>query len=192
MLADVFEKFRDKCIEIHRIDPSYFLSAPELAWQACLKKTEVKLELLTDYQMLLMIKEGIRAGMCQSTHKCAKANNNYIKNYDKKIESSYLTYLDASNLYVWTMSQKLSVNEFMWDKYLSDFTEDFLKNYNENCDLGYFLEVDVEYPKKLWGSHKELSFVPEKRKLEKVEKLDCSIEDKEICHSLKSFKADIK
>ena len=142
--------------------------------------------------MLLMIKEGIRAGMCQSTHKCAKANNNYIKNYDKKIESSYLTYLDASNLYVWTMSQKLSVNEFMWDKYLSDFTEDFLKNYNENCDLGYFLEVDVEYPKKLWGSHKELSFVPEKRKLEKVEKLDCSIEDKEICHSLKSFKADIK
>ena len=64
-----------------------FLSAPGLAWQACLKKTEVKLELLTDYQMLLMIEEGIRGGMCQSTHKCAKANNKYIKKYDKKIES---------------------------------------------------------------------------------------------------------
>ena len=115
LLADVFEKSRDKCIEINGLDFSYFLSAPWLAWQPCLKKAEVKLELLTDYQMLLMIKEGIRGGMCQSTHKCAKANNNYIKNYDKKIESSYLTYLDASNLYVWTMSQKLSVNEFMWE-----------------------------------------------------------------------------
>ena len=105
--------------------------------------------------MLLMIEEGIRGGMCQSTHKCAKANNKYIKNYDKKIKSSYLTYLDASNLYGWTMSQKLSVNGFMWDRYLSDFTE--------NCDLGYFLEVDVEYPKKILGSHKELSFLPEKK-----------------------------
>ena len=66
----------------------------------------------------------------------------------------------------------------MWDKYLSDFTEDFLKNYNENCYVGHFLEIDVEYPKKLWGSHKELSFLPEK-KLEKVEKLGCSREDKE-------------
>ena len=64
-----------------------FLSAPGLAWQACLKKTEVKLELLTDYQMLLMIEEGIRGGMCQSTYKCAKANNKYVKNYDKKIDS---------------------------------------------------------------------------------------------------------
>ena len=63
LLADVFEKFRDKCIEIYGLDPSYFLSATGLAWQACLKKTEVKLELLTDYQMLLMIEEGIRGGM---------------------------------------------------------------------------------------------------------------------------------
>ena len=69
LLADVFEKFRDKCIEIYGFDPSYFYSAPRLAWQACLKKPEVKLELLTDYQMLLMIEEGIRGGMCQSTHK---------------------------------------------------------------------------------------------------------------------------
>ena len=59
LLADIFEKFRDKCIEIYGLDPSYFLSAPGLAWQACLKKTEVKLELLTDYQMLLIIEEGI-------------------------------------------------------------------------------------------------------------------------------------
>ena len=78
------------------------------------------------------------------------------------------------------MSQKLPVNEFIWyNKYLSDFNEDFIKNYNENSDVGYFPEVDVEYPKKLWSSYKELPFLPERKKLEKVEKLVCSIEDKE-------------
>ena len=149
LLADVFEKFRDKCIEIYGLDPSYFLSAPGLTWQACLKKTEVILELLTDYQMLLMIEEGIREGMCQSTHRYAKANYKCMKNYDKNIESSYLTYLDANNLYGCAMSQKLPVNGFMWDKYLSDFSDDFIKNYDENSGAGYFLEADVEYPKKI-------------------------------------------
>ena len=85
LLADVFEKFRDKCIEIYGLDPSYFYSAPGLAWQACLKKTDVKLELLTDYQMLLMVEAGIRGGMCQSTHIYAKANNKYMKNCDKDL-----------------------------------------------------------------------------------------------------------
>ena len=170
----------EKCIEIYGLDPSYFYSAPRLSWQACLKKTDAKLQLLTDYQMLLMVDAGIRGGMCQSTHRYAKANNKYMKNYDKKIESSYLAYLNASNLYGWAMSQKLPVNGFMWyNEYLSDFNEDFIKNYNENSDIGYFLEVDVEYPKKLFSSHKDLPFLPERKKLEKVEKLVCSIEDKE-------------
>ena len=78
------------------------------------------------------------------------------------------------------MSQKLPVNGFMWyNDHLSDFNEDFIKNYNENSDEGYFLEVDIEYPKQLWSSHKDLPFLPERKKLEKVEKLVCSIEDKE-------------
>ena len=75
LLADVYEKFREKCNEIYGLDPSYFLSAPGLAWQACLKRTKVKLELLTDINMLLMIEDGIRGGMCQSVHRHAKANN---------------------------------------------------------------------------------------------------------------------
>ena len=75
-----------------------------------------------------MIEEGITGGMCQSTHKYAKANNKYMKNYDKSIESSHLTYLDANNLYGWAMSQKLPVNGFMWyNNYLSDFSEDLIK-----------------------------------------------------------------
>ena len=97
--------------------------------------------------MLLMIEEGIRRGMWQLTHRYAKANNKYIKNYDKNIDSSYLTYLDANNLHGWAMSQKLPVKGFIWyNEYLSDFNEDCIKNYYENSDIEYFLEVDVEYP----------------------------------------------
>ena len=115
--------------------------------------------------MFLMIEKGTRAGICQSTHRYAKANNKYMKNYDKKIESSNLTYLDANNLYVWKMSQKLPVNGFIWyNGYLSDFNEEFIKKYDEKRDEGYFLEVDMEYPKELWNSHKELPFLSEIKK----------------------------
>ena len=89
LLADVFENVRDKCIEIYELDPAHFLSAPGLAWQLCLKKTRVELELLTGY-MLLMAEEGIKGGKCDAIHRYAKANNKYMKNYDKNIESSYL------------------------------------------------------------------------------------------------------
>ena len=102
-----------------------------------------------------------------------------MKNYDKSIESSYLIDLDANNLYGRAMSKELPVNGFKWENDLSIFTEDFIKNYDENSDVGYFLEVDIEYPKQLWSFHKNLPFLPERRKLEKVEKLVCSIEDKE-------------
>ena len=114
LLADVFENFRDKCIEIYELDPAHFLSAVGLVWQACLKKTEVKLELLTDNDMLLMFEKGIRGGMCQVSHHYAKANNKYLKNYDKNIESSYIEYLDANNLYGWAMCKKLPVRDFKW------------------------------------------------------------------------------
>ena len=127
LLADMFENFRDKCNEIYELDPVYFVSAPGLAWQAYLKKTGVKLELLTNYDMLLMVEKGIRGGICQATHRYAKANNKYMKNYDKSIKSSYLAFLDANNLYGWAMSQKLPVNVFEWVKNLSKFNEDFIK-----------------------------------------------------------------
>ena len=86
LLADVFQKFRDTCIEIYGLDTSYLLFAPGLAWQACLKKTNVNLELLTDIDISLMIKVGIRGEMCQSVNRYAKADNKYMKNYDKSIE----------------------------------------------------------------------------------------------------------
>ena len=120
-LADVFENFRDKIIDIYELDLSHFVSAPGLVWQTCLKKTEVELDLLTDNDMLLMIEEGIRSGMCQTVSRYAIANNKYMKSYNKSIKSSYLKYLDANILYGWAMSQKLPVNNFKWIEDLSKF-----------------------------------------------------------------------
>ena len=138
----------------------------------------LKLELIEVYNMILMIEKGIRGGICQATHRYAKANNKYIKNYNKNIESSYIEYLDANNLYGWAMSQKLPVNDFKWIKKeeLSKFNEDFIKNYDENGNIGYFLEVDIDYPKELFSIHKNLTFLPESKKVNNVEKLIC--EDK--------------
>ena len=99
LLADVFNNFRDMCLKEYELDPAHFLSLPGLAWQACLKKTKIELELLTDYDVLLMVKEGIRGGICHSIHRFTKANNKYMKNYNNNEESSYIQYLDANNLY---------------------------------------------------------------------------------------------
>ena len=115
----------------------------------CLKKTKVKLELLTKIDMLLKAEKGIRGSICYAIHRYANVNNKYMKNHDKKIISSYLMYLDANNLYGWAMSQKPPVNGFKWLKKSSKFDEHFIKNYDENSDKGYFLEVDVEYPNKI-------------------------------------------
>ena len=109
---------------MYELDPAHFLSLPELAWQACLKKTNVKLELSTDYDMLLMVEEGIRGGICHSIHRYAKANNKYMENYNKNEESLYIQYLDVNNLYGWAMSQKLPVNNFKWVEDTSRINEE--------------------------------------------------------------------
>ena len=179
LLADVFEDFRNMCLNKYGLDPAHLLSAPGLEWQACLKKTKVELELLADIDMLFMVEKETRGGTCQAMHRHAKANNKYMKNYNNDVISSYLTYLDASNLYGWAMSQKLPVKGFKWVQDLSRFNEIFTKNYDENSNTGYFLEVVIDCLKKLFDLHKDSPFLPESKKVNKVEKLICSVEDKE-------------
>ena len=179
LLADVFEKFRDKHIETDKLDPAYFLTTSELSWWACLKKTGVKLELLTDEDMFLTYENGIRGGMCQVTRNYAEANKKYMKNYDKNKESSFLMYVDANNLYGWAMSKKLPVDSFKWVDDLTMLTEDFIKGYDEESDTGYLLFVDIEYPKTLRTLHSDLPFLPDRMKVNKVKKLVCNVTDKE-------------
>ena len=99
LLAYIFEYFRNTCLRIYELDPAYFLSAPGLAWQPCLKMTEVTLELLTDYEIYLMIESGKREGISRVTHHFAKAKNKYMKNFNNNELSVFLEYLDGNNLY---------------------------------------------------------------------------------------------
>ena len=121
-----------------------------------------------------MFEEGIRGGLCNKVHSYAEANNKYIKNYDKNKESSFLIYVGANNLYGWIMTKNLQVDSFKWVDDLSMFTEDFIKSYDEEGDVGYLLVVDVEYPKTLHMLHSDLPFLPEKMKINK-----CNLNDKE-------------
>ena len=97
-------------LKIYQLDPAKFLSAPGLVWQAALKKTEVKLELLTDINMLLMVEKRIRGGMRRAIHLYGKANNKYMNNYDKNKEASYLKYWDVNNLYGWAKASEILLN----------------------------------------------------------------------------------
>ena len=125
-----------------------------------------------------MVEKGIRGGICHSIYRYAKANNRYMKDYDKNKELSYIQYWNINNLYGWAMSQKLPVNNFEWIKDTSQFNEDFIKNYNEESDEGYFFEVDVQYLEKLRELHNDLPFLPQRMKIEKVEKLVANLHDK--------------
>ena len=129
------------CLKIYELYLAKFSSAFELAWQEVLKNTKAKLDLLIDIGMLLMIEKGSRGGICHSIHWYAKANNKYMKDYDKNKELSYLQYWDLNNLYGWAMLQK-EISNFEWVEN-APFKKDFMKNYNEESDEGYFLEVDV-------------------------------------------------
>ena len=115
LLVNVFEAFRDTCLKHYGLDLAHFYTSPGLAWKACLKKTGVRLELLTDPDMLLMFERGIRGGIAQTVHRYTSANNVYMGDlYNPKEESSYLRYLDANNLYGWAMSQPLPTGRFRW------------------------------------------------------------------------------
>ena len=114
LLTDVFENFRDKCLKNIGLDPCHYLTSPGLAWDAALKKTKVKLDLITDIDMQLFIEKGLRGGISYIAHRYAKANNKYLKDYNPELDDSYLMYLDANNRYGWAMSQPLPTGDFKW------------------------------------------------------------------------------
>ena len=148
LLTNVFENSTKMCLKSCQFDHVNFLSAAGLTWQVDFKKTEVELELLTDIEMLKMVEKGNRGRICNIIHPYAKANNKYMRDFNKSEESSCLKYWAVNNLYGWLMSQKLPVNKFEWIEKTSQLNKDFIKNYNTESDEGYFFEVDVQYPEK--------------------------------------------
>ena len=162
--ADVFENFRTICLKDYRLDPCHYYSAPGLSWDALLRMTGVNLDLISDLNAQLFIEKGMRGGISTITHRHAVANNKYMKNYNPEVESSYLIYLDANNLYGWAMSQSLPVGDFKWIP-SEDFEdpEDFiLENYTNDTRKGVILEVDLEYPEELHDLHNDYPLAPEK------------------------------
>ena len=178
LLADVFENFRYACMKNYELDPAHFISLPGLAWKACFKKTDVELELLTDYDMLLTIEEGIRGGICHAIQRYAKANNEYMRDYDKNKESSYIQYLDANNLYGKAMTKELPVRGFRWMTDISRMDEEFARSYDKNDIKGYILEVDVDYPNELQNLHCDFPFLAESMVINNTKKLVCNLQDK--------------
>ena len=159
LLADVMENFRNICIDTYSLDPAWFFTTPGLAWSAMLKYTNIELELLTDYEMILMITKGIRGGISQCSNRYAIANNPYMGDeYDPNLPTSYLLYLDAVNLYGWAQCQPMPFKDFKW----CDTNID-VRDIDNESDIGYILEVDLEYPQELHDAHSELPLAPEKR-----------------------------
>ena len=175
LLTDVFENFRSVCLKNYELDPCWYFTAPGLARDACLKKTGIQLELLSDINMLLKFEKGIRGGVSMISKRYEKANNKYMKGFNLEEELKFIQYLDANNLYGWAMSQPLPVGNFKWMK------ESELKNWQEISShegRGCILEVDLEYPKELHNLHNDYPLVPERIVVNKVEKLIPNLWDK--------------
>ena len=158
LLADVFENFRDLCLDIYGLDPANFYTSPGLAWQAALKMTGVNLELLTDPDMHSFIEKGLRGGMAVITKRHAKANHKDVPEYDPDEPNKQLIYLDANNLYGWAMSQHLPTHDFKW------LTGEEISGLNvgkipDDGDTGYVFEL--EYPKELHDLHNDYPLAPE-------------------------------
>ena len=172
LLADVFENFRDLCLKNYGLDPVYYYTAPGLAWDACLKITKINLELLTNIDMLLMVEKGIRGGISIISNRYGKANNKYMKDFNKMEPSKYLMYVDANNLYGWAMSQKLPVHSFKWmtDKEIKNLFKIQIVQFWERTPC--ILEVDLEYPEELHDLHNDYPLCPERVECDKgVKKL---------------------
>ena len=169
LLSEVFENFRDVCLDNYHLDPAFYYTAPGLAWDACLKITKIKLELLEDYDMLMMVEKGIRGGVSMISTRYGKANNPYMKDYDPDQPTKYISYLDANNLYGWAMCKPLPTKGFEW------MNKEELKNWKS---MPCILEVSLTYPEKLHDLHNDYPLAPERLIVNKVEKLIPNLNDK--------------
>ena len=199
LLADVCENFRKTCLKHYNLDPAHYYTSPGLAWDACLKETGQQLQMLHDYDMLMMFEKGVQGGITHISKRYAEANNKYMKDFDPDEPATFIQYLDANNLYGWAMSQSLPTHGFKWMKEptiekvmkiledMNDSMNNTKKNTKKTTEhkKGYIFEVDLEYPKDLWKSHNDYPVAPEKMTVNGVEKLICHFKPRKnyVVHS---------
>ena len=162
LLTDVFENFRKTCMQYYKLDPCHYFTSPGLSWDAMLKMTNIKLELMTDIDMYQFIEKDMRGGVSYIANRYGNVNNKYMKEYDEKAPSKYIMYLDCNNLYAASMSEPLSTGNFKW------MTDKEIKR----IDLGKYkadgkkeLILEVEYPQELHDLHNNYPVAPEKTKV---------------------------
>uniref|UniRef100_A0A6P7GNY9 Uncharacterized protein LOC114340369 n=1 Tax=Diabrotica virgifera virgifera TaxID=50390 RepID=A0A6P7GNY9_DIAVI len=160
LLADIFENFRKVCLKEYKLDPAHYVTAPSLTWDAMLKYTDIELQLLTDVDMVHFFKNGIRGGVATCTKRKSIANNRFLSNFDPKKPETYITYLDATNLYGAAMSQPLPWKNFRWlsGQEIEQFN---VFDIDDDSEKGYVLEVDLHYPPNIHEQHNDLPFCPE-------------------------------
>ncbi|XP_029344604.1 uncharacterized protein LOC115033910 [Acyrthosiphon pisum] len=197
LLADVFENFRDVCMRAYNLDAAHYFTAPGLSFDAMLKFTGQKLQLLHDYGMLLMFENGqyiifkneyiyiiilfifigIRGGLVQASKMYTKANNTKTPGYDETKEKSWIIYQDCNNLYGWAMFQYMPYGGFNW----VEPTLNGLNDLDATSPIDRVYEVDVSYPPRLHSIHNDLPFLPQNSvpRGSKVRKLMATFEKKE-------------
>ena len=172
LLADICRAYTNVCFEKYELDPFWFITAPSLSWQAALKTTKIKLDLISDIDMYNFVKNGIKGGVSYVAKKYSKANNKYMKNFDPQKTSKFIDVVDANNLYGWSMMQPLPYKNFKW------ITTD--KILPQSPNIGHIYEVDLKYPSNLHNLHNDFPLMPTKHLAEgsKAEKLVPHLNDR--------------
>lgn len=161
LLADAFENFRDVGLKNYELDPTHYVTLPSYSWDAMLKTTKIELDLIDEnnYDMILFLERGIRGGISMVSERHATANNKYMPNFDATKESNYIIYLDANNLYGGAMSQSLPTGEFEW--VTNDQELDTIMTHPLDSEIGYIVEVDLDYPSNIHDAHNDYPLAPE-------------------------------
>ena len=164
LLADVFENFRNFSLLKYRLDPAHFCTAPGLSWSAALLHTRQRLEIPTDPDMHLFFDRGLMGGISMVANHYAKANFKDLPGYDSDVESSFIGFFDCNNQYGDAMRQYLPTGGFEWvelDTVSPEFWTEFVLNQKDEQDIGYFFEVDLQYPVELHDAHNNFPLAPE-------------------------------
>ena len=168
LLCDVFDNFRELSLNYYGLDPCQYFSLPGLSYDAMLKMTGVKLDNITDIKMQIMIENNIRGGISTISHRLFTANNKYLSDFDPKMPSSYIMYVDANNLYGKGMSEKLPTGNFKWLS--KEAVDDFnILETDADGDICYILDVNLEYPKAIHDLHNDYPLAVECKYIEEAD-----------------------